>query len=221
MDWDRYATAWADQHGGYDQRRAPASVRGWLRLGYRIALALAALRVPPATITVAGLAFAATVPLIAGRDRVGPLVAAGLVLLAAVAGALDRGLRVLTARATAGAAIGAAVAARLGEVAWLAGFWMLGVPGPLVVACGAFTGLYEYLRTQALAAGMSAIGTQTLAERAMRVSVTVGGLTLAGLVGRPFGTGLLTIAGLVWLLLTVHGLAQLTGALRRSVRRMR
>jgi hypothetical protein len=25
---------------------------------------------------------------------------------------------------------------RHGELAWLAGFWLLGVPGPLVLACG-------------------------------------------------------------------------------------
>jgi hypothetical protein len=221
VDWDRYATAWADQHGGYDQRRAPPAVRGWLWFGYRTARTLAVLRIPPAALTVAGLVIALAVPLVAGRDRTGPLAAAALVLLSSLTGTLDTALRVLTARATAGTAIGEAVAARLGEVAWLAGFWALGVPGPLVVGCGALSGLYEYVRTQALAAGMSPIETQTLAERSMRVSVTVVGLVLAGLaglVGRPFGSGLLAITALVWLLLTVHGLGQLTGGLWRSMR---
>lgn len=224
MDWDRYAASWADQHGGYDQRRAAMPVRAWLRLGYQLARALAVLRVRPAAVTVVGLAFAAAVPVAAGRAGTSPVVAAGLVLLSALAGTIARALRVLTASANPGTAIGEAVAARLGEVAWLAGCWALGVPGLLLVACGALTGLYEYVRTQALAAGMSPIGTQTLAERSMRVTVMVVGLVLAGLAGwsgRVFGPGLLTIAALVWLLLTTHGLAQLTGALRRSVRGVR
>jgi hypothetical protein len=221
VDWDRYATAWADQHGGYDQRRAPAPVRGWLRLGYRMALLLAALRVPPAAVTAAELAFALGVPLVAGRGQLGQLAGAGLVLLSSLAGVVGRAMRVLTGRAGPGTAIGEAVTTRLSEVAWLAGFWALGVPGLLVVACGGLSGLYEYVRTQALSAGMSPIGTQTLAEHSMRVSVSAVGLALAGLAGlagRPIGSGLLAIAALVWLLLTTHGLAQLTGALRRSVR---
>lgn len=221
MDWDQYATAWADQHGGYDQRRAPPSVRGWLRLGFRVARALAAIRVQPGAVTVVGLAAAAAVPLVARTDQTGVLIAAALVLLSSLASTLDHSLRVLTSRATAGSAIAEAVAARLTEGAWLAGFWLLGVPGPLALACGVLTGLYEYVRVQALVAGMSPVGTQTMAERPMRALVAVAGLTLAGLaglVGRPFGSGLLTMAMASWLILTAHGLGQLTAALRRSVR---
>jgi CDP-diacylglycerol--glycerol-3-phosphate 3-phosphatidyltransferase len=218
VDWDQYATAWADRHGGYDQRRAPAPVRGWLRLGYRIAQALATVRVQPATVTVAGLAAAIAMPLVAGADRTGVMIAAGLVLLSSLASTVDRSLRVLTAQVTAGGAIAEAVAARLGEVAWLVGFWLLGVPGPLALGCGIVTGLYEYLRAQALLAGMRTIGTQTLADRPMRGVVAVAGLVLAGLAGRQLGSGLLTLAMAGWLILTAHGLGQLATALRRSLR---
>jgi hypothetical protein len=221
VEWDQYATAWADQHGGYDQRRAPVSVRGWLRLGYQVARGLAAVRVPPGAVTALGLAAAVAVPLVAGSDRDRVLLAAGFVLLSALAGTLDRALRVLTRQATAGSALGEAVAARLGEVAWLTGFWLLGVPGPVVLACGVLTGLYEYVRVQGLFAGMSLIGTQTLAERPMRAVVAVAGLTMAGLVGlveRQFSAGLLTLAIAIWLILTTHGLGQLTATVRRSVR---
>jgi hypothetical protein len=221
VEWDQYATAWADQHDGYDQRRAPASVRGWLRLGYQVARVLAAVHVPPGAVTTVGLAAAVAVPLVAGSDPTRVPLAAGFVLLSTVAGTLDRALRVLTGRATRRSALGEAVAARLGEVAWLTGFWMLGVPGPLVLACGVLTGLYEYVRVHALVAGISLIGTQTLAERPMRAVVSVAGLTLAGLVGlaeRQFSSGLLTLAIAIWLTLTVHGLGQLTATLRRSVR---
>lgn len=221
MEWDQYATAWADQHGGYDQRRAPASVRGWLRLGYRLARGLAAVRVPAGAVTTVGLAAALAVPMVAGADRSRVLVAAGLVLFSALAGTLDRALRVLDARAGPTGALAEAVAARLAEVAWLVGFWLFGVPGPPVLACGVLTGLYEYVRVQALVAGMSPIGTQTMAERPMRAMVAVAGLTLAGLIGyieAQLSAGLLTLAVATWLILTAHGLGQLTGALRRSVR---
>lgn len=221
MEWDQYATAWADQHGGYDQRRAPASVRGWLRLGYQLARALAAVRVPPGAVTMVGLAAALAVPLVAGTDRTRVLVAAAFVLLSTLASTLDGALRVLTAQVTPRSVIGEAVAARLGEVAWLTAVWLLGVPGPLVLACGVLTGLYEYVRVQALVAGMSPVVTQTMAERPMRAVVTVAGLTLAGLVGlaqQQLGSGLLTLAIAVWLILTTHGLGQLTATLRRSVR---
>lgn len=221
MEWDQYATAWADQHGGYDQRRAPVSVRGWLRLGYHVARALAAARVPPGAVTTVGLAAAVAMPLVAGTDQTNVLLAAALVVVSVLASTLDQALRVLTEQAATGSLIGEAVAARLGEMAWLTGFWLLGVPGPLVLGCGVLTGLYEYVRVQALVAGMSPIGTQTLAERPMRAVVAVAGLTLAGLVGlaqRQFGSGLLTLAIAIWLVLTTHGLGQLTAALRRSVR---
>ena len=44
--WNRYAAAWATRYGGYDLRRAPAAVRRWQRLAYRVARIMAAVRVP-------------------------------------------------------------------------------------------------------------------------------------------------------------------------------
>ncbi|HEY8472431.1 MAG TPA: CDP-alcohol phosphatidyltransferase family protein [Natronosporangium sp.] len=219
MEWDQYAVAWADQHGGYDQRRAPATVRGWLWSGYALARGLAAIRVTPAAVTTVGLAAALAVPMVAAADPDAVLVAAGLALLSTIAGTLGRALRVLTRRTGPGAAIAEAVADRLGEAGWLVGFWLLGVPGPLVLGCGVLTGLYEYLRAQALAAGVSAVWAQTQAERPMRAVVAVAGLTLAGLVGlaQPqLGAGVLALAVASWLVLTTHGLGQLTTMLRRS-----
>jgi CDP-diacylglycerol--glycerol-3-phosphate 3-phosphatidyltransferase len=221
VEWDQYAVAWAEQHGGYDPRRAPGLARGGMRLSYRIARGLAALRVRPATVTVLGLALAAAVPAVVGRHPAGPLVAAGLVLLSSLAGPLDRALAVLSAHGAPAAVIGATVAARLAEVAWLVGFWRLGVPGLLVLAAGLLTAVQEQVRGQAIAAGMSPIGAQTVAERSMRVLVAAGGLALAGLVGlveRQLAAGVLTLAATAWLLATVLGLSQLAGALRRSLR---
>jgi CDP-diacylglycerol--glycerol-3-phosphate 3-phosphatidyltransferase len=226
MGWNQYAAAWAVQHGGYDARRAPAAVRGWLRLGYGVARLLALVRLRPGKVTMAGLALAVAVPLLAGRGAAGPLVAAGLVLLSILAGSAARALGIISSRPSPRAAIGQAVADRLGEVAWLVGFWVAGVPTPLVLAAAALTVLYEYVREQALAAGMSLIATQTTGDRATRAVMAVAGLALAGLAGlagrggfagERLGSGLLTVAAGAWLLLTALGLGQLSGALNRSV----
>lgn len=221
MNWDQYAVAWAHQHGGYDQRRATAPVRGWLRVGYGLARVLAALRVGPATVTVLALTLAVAVPFAAARGSSGTLAAAGLVLASNLASTSGRALGVLTRSGSPRAAIGQAVADRLGEVGWLAGFWVLGVPGFLVLSGGMLTGLYEYARVQALAAGMSAVGAQTVADRPMRVSVAMAGLILAGIAGsagRQLVAGMLTVSIMVWLVFTVLGFSQLYGALRRSLR---
>lgn len=221
MNWDQYAVAWAHQHGGYDQRRAAAPVRSWLRVGYGLARLLAALRVRPGTVTVLALALATAVPFAAPHGPAGILAAAGLVLASNLASTSGRALGVLTGEGSSRAAIGQAVADRLGEVGWLVGFWVLGVPGLPVLACGVLTGLYEYARVHALAAGMSVVGVQTAADRPMRVVVAVVGLLLAviaGLAGGQVAAGMLTVSIMVWLLFTVHGLSQLHGALRRSLR---
>ncbi|MGH3679863.1 MAG: CDP-alcohol phosphatidyltransferase family protein, partial [Natronosporangium sp.] len=67
VDWDGFVAGWAARDGGYDPRRAPVLVRGWLRLGYEIARGLAAVRVRPAAVTGLGLVSSAGVPLVAGR----------------------------------------------------------------------------------------------------------------------------------------------------------
>jgi hypothetical protein len=216
-NWQRYAVTWAAQHGGYDLRRAPAPVRRWQRLAYGLGQLLVMVRVPPVAVTVVGLAAAATVPYLA--DRGGPelAVAAGLVLVGAFLSAVDTAVSLLAAHPRPTAGIRLAVAGRLSEVAWLVGFWLVGVAGPLVVAGGLVTGLHEYVRARALAEGMSRIGAQTTGDRPMRVGVAVVGLGLAALAGPDLGPGVLTLAAAVWLLLAALGLGQLIGAVRRSL----
>ncbi|MPZ27787.1 MAG: CDP-alcohol phosphatidyltransferase family protein [Micromonosporaceae bacterium] len=222
VDWDGFVAGWAARDGGYDLRRAPAPVRGWLRFGYETARGLAAARVGPAAVTALGLVLSAAVPLVAGRGATGLVLAAGLVLLASLAGTLDRALDLLT-RSDGGSprsAIWRVAAARAGEVGWLAGFWIAGVPGPLVAACGALTGLHELVREQALATGASRLGAQTVVEGPTRASVAVAGLALAGLAalgGGSFAPGVLTVSMVVWLLLALVGFGQLSAVVQKSL----
>lgn len=220
VDWHQYATAWAGQHGGYDLRRGPAPVRAWFGLSYTVARVLAPLRVSPRATYVLALPVAAATPVAATQGPVGLFTAAGLALAAMFLGALDSTLTVFTVGASARATIRTTVLARLGEVSWLAAFWLIGVPPVLVAACGAVTAVHELARREALANGLGWAGVQTVADRPTRATIVVLSLGLAGLaesLALPLAPGLLTVAAAVWLLFAVLGAGQLTTAVRRAL----
>jgi phosphatidylglycerophosphate synthase len=217
-DWVDYAARWARLHGGYDPTRAPAVVRGWLWLAYRTARLLAGLRVRPAGVTAAGVVLAAAVPAVVVPGGLWPLLAAGLVILGALADTVDGALALVTERETRLGRVYDSVADRLTEAAWLAGLWVLGAPGWLVTVAGAVAWLHEYVRARAGTAGMPGIGAVTVGERPTRVLIVVFGLTfagLAGLAGAELAAGTATIATAIWTLLGGLGLAQLAAAIRR------
>lgn len=220
MGWHQYAAAWAEHNEGYDLRRAPATVRVWLRSGYAVGRVLWSLRVPPGAMFGLALLLAAAVPVAVPAGPRGTLAAALVVPVALFVIGLDGALTVLTAGEPGRATIRAVLAGRLSELGWLIGFWLVGVPGPLVVACGALTALYELVRTEALGSGMTRVAVQTIADRPMRAWVAATGLSLAGLVGLagiPLGPGLLAVATSVWVVLTVIGAGQLASAVRRGL----
>ncbi len=222
LTWEQYATAWSKLHGGFDPRAASPLVRGWIRLAYAGGKLLSRLRVAPSAVTATGLLICLAVPAAAALGPLGALAAAGLVLLAAAADALDGAVAVVSRRTTPLGFLYDSVADRIGEAAWLAAFWLAGAPGGLVVAGGAVSWLHEYVRARAVAAGMTGIGVVTVAERPTRVSVALAGLLLAGLAGlvRPeLLAGTATVAGVAWLFFGVFGLGQLVAAVRRSLSR--
>jgi len=147
VTWNEYALAWAGEYGG-DPRRAPRLARAWHLAGYHAGRYLAGLGISPITCTVAGIGLAAAVPVAAAGGPVGLLICAVLVISSTVAGCWARALAVL-APPEVRPAIGQAAADRLAEVAWLAGFWVAGVPGVLVVACLGLTGLHDYAKGRA------------------------------------------------------------------------
>jgi phosphatidylglycerophosphate synthase len=210
LTWDAYADAWSALHGGFDPRRASPVVRGWVRLAWRGGSLFGRLGVGPSGVTTLGLVLCALVPLV-------PLpVAAVLVLLAAFADTLDGATAVVTGRVTRFGYVYDSVADRLGELAWLAAFWVAGAPGPLVVAALAISWLHEYLRARAAAGGMTDIGLVTVGERPTRVSVAISGLVLAAVFG-PWAATIVVVAVAVWVALGVVGFAQLVYAVRRAL----
>jgi phosphatidylglycerophosphate synthase len=220
LNWDQYATAWARLHGGFDPRAAAPVVRAWLRFAYHLGYLLGRLRIGPTPVTVVGVLLCFCVPLLVGRAGDGPVLGALFVLLAAVADSVDGAVAVVTNRTTRLGYVYDSVADRLGEVAWLIAFWLLGAPGVLVAAAGGLTWLHEYLRARAVAAGMREIGAVTVGERPTRVCVAVVGLLVTGLTGlidADLIAGTITMATTVWVLLAGFGLGQLGSAVRRAL----
>ncbi|HEY8453233.1 MAG: CDP-alcohol phosphatidyltransferase family protein [Micromonosporaceae bacterium] len=216
--WDRYAVAWARRYGGYDLRRAPVPVRRWQRAAYRTARVLSVLRVPPTAVAVLGFGCAVAVPVLATRTGTWPLLAgAGLVVLATFTATVEAAMSVLASRWPRTATLRGSVTGLVQELVWLVAFWLVGVTGPLVVACGVASGLHEHVRGLAVGAGMPPMAAQTAGDRPVRLLLVVVGLALAGLAGPGLAAGLLTVVASGWLVLAALGLAQLVGAVRRSL----
>ena len=220
MTWEEYARAWSALHGGFDPTAASPVVRGWVRLAYRGGTLLGRAGLSPTAVTLAGLLLCLAVPFAAGAGPGGLLAGAVLVLAAGFADAFDGAVAVVTGRTSRAGFVVDSVADRLGEVAWLAAFWVAGAPGWLVVAAGAVSWLHEYLRARAATAGMPDIGAVTVGERPTRVSVAISGLLVAGLAGlvHPgWDTVAVTVGGAAWLGLGVIGIVQLGAAVRRAL----
>jgi CDP-diacylglycerol--glycerol-3-phosphate 3-phosphatidyltransferase len=217
LSWEQYATRWSGLHGGVDPRAGSPLFRGWLRLAYRTGRLLARLGVRPATVTALGLLLCALVPLAVRAGRFGPVLAAVFVVLSVLADSADGAVAVITDRVTRLGSVVDSVADRLGEVAWLVAFWLLGAPGWLVVVAGGVAWLHEYLRARATAAGMREIGVVTVAERPTRAIVVVVGLVLSGLVDPGLLAGTATVATAAWLLLGLVGLGQLVAAVHSAL----
>lgn len=221
LNWDEYATAWARLRGGFDPRLAAPSVRRWLYVAYRVGAVLGRLWVRPTAVTVVSILLCVCVPVVAVRQPWGPVGAAGLVLLAAMADSVRAAVAVTTGRMTRLGYVQDAFADRLGEVFWLAAFWLIGAPGVLVTAGGALSWLHEYVRARAVSAGMKEVGAVTVGERPTRVSIALVGLFVSGLAGLikvELRAGTITVVSAVWVLLALVGLGQLLGAVGRALR---
>jgi phosphatidylglycerophosphate synthase len=218
--WDEYAVIWARFHGGFDPRSASPVVRGWLRMAYGMGSLLGRLRVRPTVVTVLGALLCVCVPLLATTSTQGPIFAAFFVVLAALADSVDGAVAVVTRRTTRLGYVYDSVADRFGEACWLAAFWLVGAPGPLVVLAGSLSWLHEYVRARAVGAGMKEIGVVTVGERPSRVAIAAFGLFAGGaggLIQKDLASGTVTVAVVVWVFFAFGGLAQLLGAVRRAM----
>ena len=221
LSWNEYAERWATLHGGVDPRGLSRLARSWLRIAYAVGRALVPTGVHPGAVTFVGLTLSVAVVVVAPLRGAWLFVAAGLVLLAALADTVDGSVAVLGSRTTRLGAFYDAVADRLGEAAWLLALWLLGAPGWLVVICGGLTWLHEYVRARAAVAGMTGIGVVTMAERPARVILMTAALALGGaawLINPYLTPGTVTVVVAVWVVVGLLGLTRLAAAVHANLR---
>ncbi|MCL9757984.1 CDP-alcohol phosphatidyltransferase family protein [Frankia sp. AiPa1] len=213
-DRDSYLARWSRLHGGYDPRSGLWLVRAFLTLVYRVARPLAARRVSPSAVTVAGVLLTALVVPAAAAGGRWPLLGLAALALGGVADSVDGAVAVLTNRATAWGYVLDSVADRCGDVLCLVALWCLGAPGGLLVAAGCLLGLLEYTRARAAGAGFGEIGVVTVGERPTRMILTGVGVVGAGLL-----PGLASVAAVIAAAGTVAVCAVGCGQLGSTVRR--
>lgn len=194
-------------------------IRLWLRLAYGVGRALASFS--PDSITVVGLLASVAVPVVVLFGGGWLFVAAGLVLLSAVADSADGAVAVITSRTTRLGAFSDAIADRLSEAAWLLALWLYGVPGILVAGCGALAWLHEYARARAASLGMRRVGVVTVAERPTRVILVIVALVVGGVaayLSQRLAAGAMTVVVSLWLVLGLLGGARLLATIRAALR---
>ena len=210
-----YFDRWSALHGGFDPRRSWL-VALWLGWTHAVARPLAAARVAPDLITLAGLATGVAVVGLTSLGGWWVLTAGILVVASALLDNLDGAVAVMTDRATRWGSVLDSVADRICDGLYLTALWVLGAPGWLCVFGGTLMGLHEYTRARAAAAGMSEIGVVTVWERPTRVIVTAVFLGCAG--GYPASDqAWATLAAAAWVGLGVVGLGQLLVVVRRRL----
>jgi CDP-diacylglycerol--glycerol-3-phosphate 3-phosphatidyltransferase len=128
-----HSTEWARLHHGIDPARVPLQLP-WLRTMWWLARPLAAARVPPTAVTIAGLVLGVDAALLAVRH---PWAAGVTVVLAALCDGLDGAVAVVGSRATRHGAAADAIADRIGDAAFAVVLWRCGAPWWLALACGA------------------------------------------------------------------------------------
>lgn len=215
-DRESYLARWSALHGGYDPHRS-VLVGGWLRVVYALSAPLARRGLSPDAISyLTVLVGAAGITGLAAAGGGWLAAAAGLVLLSGLADSLDGAVAVLTDRSSRWGFVLDSLADRCVDASYLVALWLAGAPAGLCVAAGGLTGLLEYARARAGAAGMTEIGVVSVAERPTRVLVTAGFLLAAAVMPGPSGWA---AAGAgVWIGLHVVGLVQLLVVLRRRLR---
>ena len=211
-DREGYFDRWTALHGGYEPRRN-VLVRGWLSLAYAVARPLAAARVPPDLVTLAGLLASGAAVALAAGEGWWLLASASAVVLAGLLDNVDGAVAVLRDRVTRWGSVLDAVTDRVGDLLFLAALSVAGAPWQACALGAALMFLQEYTRASAGAAGMNEVGIVTVWERPSRVIVTAAFLASAAALGDPWPE----LGAWAWTGLGAVGLTQLLVVVRRRL----
>ena len=211
-DREGYFDGWAALHGGYDPR-SNVLVRGWLGIAYAVARPLAAARVAPDLVTLAGLVVTGVAALLATGEGWVLLCAAVVVVLAGLLDNVDGAVAVLRDRVTSWGAFLDSVTDRVSDLVLVLTLGLAGAPWRACVGGGVLMFLLEYARARAAVGGMTEVGVVTVWERPTRVIVTSTSLAAAALLDDPWPA----LGAWAWVGLGVVGVVQLGVVVRRRL----
>jgi phosphatidylglycerophosphate synthase len=166
-----YLRRWSELHEGIDPGGV-RFVRGWLAIAYATGRPLAAARVAPTAVTLAGLLVAVVVVPVAALGARWPLLALVLVVTSGLLDSLDGTVAVLTDRVTRVGALADAVCDRLSDAAYGAALWAVGAPAWLAVTWVGLGWLAEYVRVRGHVLVGGPIDVVTVGERPTRIVLT-------------------------------------------------
>lgn len=218
---------WSRLHGGIDPRSS-MWISGWVRIAHICATPLVRAGVSPSTVTVAGVAVTAAVPLIASAGAAWPMVAMLVILVGAVLDGVDGAIAVRAGKASRWGRVLDPFADRCSDLLLILTLVVLGAPVWLGISLALLTLLLESVRAHAQATGMEGPGVLTWWERPSRVivasfatatSAIEWGARRSGIDVLPAldGVALVTIYAIVATVLAVAGLAQLLVAVHSEL----
>jgi CDP-diacylglycerol--glycerol-3-phosphate 3-phosphatidyltransferase len=218
---------WSRLHGGIDPRSS-MWISGWVRIAHICATPLVRAGVSPSTVTVAGVAVMAAVPLIASAGAAWPMVAMLVILVGAVLDGVDGAIAVRAGKASRWGRVLDPFADRCSDLLLILTLVVLGAPAWLGVSLALLTLLLESVRAHAQATGMEGPGVLTWWERPSRVivasfatatSAIEWGARRSGIDVLPAldGVTLVTIYSIIATVLAVAGLAQLLVAVHSEL----
>ena len=218
---------WSRLHGGIDPRSS-MWISGWVRIAHTCATPLVRAGVSPSTVTVAGVAVMAAVPLIASAGAAWPMVAMLVILVGAVLDGVDGAIAVRAGKASRWGRVLDPFADRCSDLLLILTLVVLGAPAWLGVSLALLTLLLESVRAHAQATGMEGPGVLTWWERPSRVivasfatatSAIEWGARRSGIDVLPAldGVTLVTIYSIIATVLAIAGLAQLLVAVHSAL----
>lgn len=225
---DQSFEVWSRMHHGIDPQSS-GWVSGWVRLMHFGARAAIRVGLSATAVTLVGLSFSISVPVMAAFGGGWALLACVVLVSASVLDGVDGAVAGLTGTASAWGEVLDSTVDRLSDLLLISALVLLGAPVWLGVALAAVSLLLELVRTTARAAGMRGPGVLTLWERPQRVIMGAFGTGLVGIesLARTAGVGVLpaidgpvlaTAAAAIGMFFAALGLANLLVAVHRSLR---
>jgi CDP-diacylglycerol--glycerol-3-phosphate 3-phosphatidyltransferase len=162
MNQTDFFAKWSALHGNAEIK---GIVKAWLKISYRSAKFVSALRITPNLLTLLGVVFAIVM-------AINPLSlwTIPLLVLSLYADGIDGSVAIYQNRQSQFGAVLDSIADRISEALWFYVAYRIGVPAWLVLVIYVIASTQEYARARLGGLGVSDVGVVTPAERPVRAS---------------------------------------------------